>query len=83
MTLEPQFSFAIELVLQMMSECFVRGFVTGTSDRAVPRSSYCLPVNHNRVPLASVGSVLALACGKHVSSLVPAQSAKISPARPT
>jgi hypothetical protein len=66
-TLEPQISLAIELVLQMMGECFAGGFVTGASDRAVPCSSYCPPVDHNRVPLASVWSVLALACGKHVS----------------
>ena len=73
-TLEPQISLAIELVLQMMSECFVGGFVAGASDRAVACSPYCLPVDYHRVPLASVCSDLALACGKHVSvSLVPAR----------
>src|SRR6516225_2904322 len=55
--LEPQVSLAIQLVLQVMSESVIRRIVAGAAERAVASAPHCLPVDHHRVPLASVCAV--------------------------
>jgi hypothetical protein len=64
--LEPQVSLAIQLVLQVMSDSVIRGIVTGAAERAVASAPRCLPVDHYRVPLASIGAVIAPACRQHI-----------------
>src|SRR3974377_329075 len=49
-----------------MSESLIRGIVARAAERAVASSPDCLPVDHHRVPLASVCAVIALACRQHV-----------------
>jgi hypothetical protein len=62
-TLEPQVGLTVELVLQMMSERFLRGFVARASQGAIAGTSHRLPFHHDRVPLACVRTDFALACG--------------------
>src|SRR6516162_10671171 len=64
--LEPQVSLAIQLVLQVMSESVIRRIVAGAAERAVASAPHCLPVDHHRVPLASVCAVITPACRQHV-----------------
>jgi len=64
--LEPQVRLAIELVLQVMSRRFRRRVVAGARKRAVADASRALPLDHDGVPLAGIGTDFALARGEHV-----------------
>jgi hypothetical protein len=64
--LEPQIRLAIELVLQMMCERFLRSVVARALQRTVARTSGTLPLDHDCVPFAGLRADFAFARGKHV-----------------
>jgi hypothetical protein len=72
--LEPQVRFTIELILQVMSQCFRRGIVARARACAVADTSGTLRHDHDRVPFASISTDFTLARGEHVRASVSCRS---------